>query len=73
MEPVEVRVMSLRIPDDNCPECATAEQSVTVRSYHQEPAALGAVKAYYRCRCGYRWFAAYLASALEQVAEGDAA
>lgn len=65
--------MSPVVPADNCPECVTAERSVTVRSYLQEPVAPGALRAYFRCRCGYRWFTTYLASALESQAEGDAA
>lgn len=65
--------MSPVAPADNCPECVTPEQSVTVRSYLQEPVAMGAVRAYYRCRCGYRWFTTYLADALDADAKGDAA
>ena len=65
--------MTRAAPADNCGECLTPDRSVTEHPYLTEPVALGAVKAYYRCRqCGHRWWATFLASALDDELGGAA-
>jgi hypothetical protein len=54
-------------PADNCGECLTPDRSVTEHPYWTEPAPLGALRAYYRCReCGCRWFTTFIAEPSEK-------